>query len=246
MRTKDNGKYNIAGNTGKKKCAAFNWLKGVTAVLCAVAMYFAVTTGIRGYDMYKDAIAQVSLKDKVSEIRSKESYTVFSDLPETYTDAVLSVEDHRFYGHIGIDPIAITRAMVNDVKAGCFVEGGSTITQQLAKNQYFTQDKKIVRKVAEMFMAFKIESELDKDTIFELYVNSIFFGNGYYCVADASNGYFGKVPSEMNFDECTLLAGVPNAPTNYNPTASPELARQRQKQVIEKMKKAGYLEESVD
>ena len=77
-------------------------------------------------------------------------------------------------------------------------------------------------------MAFKIESELDKDTIFELYVNSIFFGNGYYCVADASNGYFGKVPSEMNFDECTLLA------------------RQRQKQVIEKMKKAGYLEESVD
>ena len=78
----------------------------------------------------------------------------------------------------------------NDVKAGAYVEGGSTITQQLAKNQYFTQDKKIVRKVAEMFMAFKIESELDKDTIFELYVNSIFFGNGYYCVADASNGYF--------------------------------------------------------
>lgn len=77
MRTKDNGKYNTAGNTGKKKCAAFNWLKGVTAVLCAVAMYFAVTTGIRGYDMYKDAIAQVSLEDKVSEIRSKESYTVF-------------------------------------------------------------------------------------------------------------------------------------------------------------------------
>ena len=67
----------------EKKCAAFNWLKGVTAVLCAVVMYFAVTIGIRGYDMYKDAIAQVSLKDKVSEIRSKESYTVFSDLPET-------------------------------------------------------------------------------------------------------------------------------------------------------------------
>ena len=246
MRTKDNGKNNAAKNSVKKKHTAFTWFKRVMVVLCAVVMYFAVTIGIRGYDMYKDAISQVSLEDKVNEIRSKESYTLFSDLPETYTDAVLSVEDHRFYGHIGIDPIAITRAMVNDVKAGRFVEGGSTITQQLAKNQYFTQDKKIVRKVAEMFMAFKIESELDKDTIFELYVNSIFFGNGYYCVADASNGYFGKVPSEMNFDECTLLAGVPNAPTNYNPTASPELARQRQKQVIEKMKKAGYLEESVD
>ena len=117
-------------------------------------MYFAVTIGIRGYDMYKDAIAQVSLEDKINEIRSKKSYTLFSDLPETYTDAVLSVEDHRFYGHIGIDPIAITRAMVNDVKAGCFVEGGSTITQQLAKNLYFTQEKKMERKAAEVFMAF--------------------------------------------------------------------------------------------
>ena len=78
-------------------------------MLCAVVMYFAVTIGIRGYNMYKDAITKVSMEDKVNEIRSKENYTVFSDLPETYTDAVLSVEDHRFYGHIGIDPIAITR-----------------------------------------------------------------------------------------------------------------------------------------
>lgn len=107
MRTKDNGKYNTAGNTGKKKCAAFNWLKGVTAVLCAVVMYFAVTIGVRGYDMYKDAIAQVSLKDKVSEIRSKESYTVFSDLPETYTDAVLSVEDHRFTDILVLIPLPL-------------------------------------------------------------------------------------------------------------------------------------------
>ena len=124
----------------------------------------------------------------------------------------------------------------------CRRDGGSTITQQLAKNQYFTQDKKIVRKIAEMFMAFKIEAVLDKDKILELYVNSIFFGNNYYGVGDASIGYFGKLPSEMNFDECTMLAGIPNAPSNYNPQASPELARQRQAQVIEKMKKAGYLE----
>ena len=80
----------------------------------------------------------------------------------------------------------------------------------------------------------KIESVLDKDKIFELYVNSIFYGNGYYCVGDAAMGYFGKSPSEMNFDECTLLAGIPNAPSNYNPVASPKLARERQAQVIEK------------
>ena len=202
--------------------------------------------GYKGYEEYKKALSEESVKEMAARIEEQPNYTTIDELPQTYIDAVLSVEDKRFYDHFGVDPIAVGRAFFNDVKAGAYVEGGSTITQQLAKNQYFTQDKKIVRKVAEMFMAFKIESELDKDTIFELYVNSIFFGNGYYCVADASNGYFGKVPSEMNFDECTLLAGVPNAPTNYNPTASPELARQRQKQVIEKMKKAGYLEESVD
>ena len=235
MRTKDNGKYNIAGNTGKKKCAAFNWLKGVTAVLCAVAMYFAVTTGIRGYDMYKDAIAQVSLKDKVSEIRSKESYTVFSDLPETYTDAVLSVEDHRFYGHIGIDPIAITRAMVNDVKAGRFVEGGSTITQQLAKNLYFTQEKKMERKV----MAFALERDYSKNEILELYVNTIYFGNGYYCIKDASEGYFGKEPEDLTDYESTLLAGVPNAPSKYSPTVNLELAEKRQEQVVERLVACG-------
>ena len=224
MRTKDNGKYNTAGNTGKKKCAAFNWLKGVTAVLCAVAMYFAVTTGIRGYDMYKDAIAQVSLEDKVSEIRSKESYTVFSDLPETYTDAVLSVEDHRFYGHIGIDPIAITRAMVNDVKAGRFVEGGSTITQQLAKNLYFTQEKKMERKVAEVFMAFALERDYSKNEILELYVNTI---------------YFGKEPEDLTDYESTLLAGVPNAPSKYSPTVNLELAEKRQEQVVERLVACG-------
>ena len=202
--------------------------------------------GYKGYEEYKKALSEESVKEMAARIEEQPNYTTIDELPQTYIDAVLSVEDKRFYDHFGVDPIAVRRAFFNDIKAGAYVEGGSTITQQLAKNQYFTQDKKIVRKVAEMFMAFKIESELDKDTIFELYVNSIFFGNGYYCVADASNGYFGKVPSEMNFDECTLLAGVPNAPTNYNPTASPELARQRQKQVIEKMKKAGYLEESVD
>lgn len=201
---------------------------------------------IKAMRSIKKALSEESVKEMAARIEEQPNYTTIDELPQTYIDAVLSVEDKRFYDHFGVDPIAVGRAFFNDIKAGAYVEGGSTITQQLAKNQYFTQDKKIVRKVAEMFMAFKIESELDKDTIFELYVNSIFFGNGYYCVADASNGYFGKVPSEMNFDECTLLAGVPNAPTNYNPTASPELARQRQKQVIEKMKKAGYLEESVD
>ena len=211
------------------------WIKRLCSFLILVIVILTGVLCVKGYMDYREALNEKSVEEMAAEIESIENYTTIDELPH---------EDKRFYSHPGLDPIATCRALVNDIRAGAYVEGGSTITQQLAKNQYFTQEKKIVRKVAEMFMAFKIESVLDKDKIFELYVNSIFFGNGYYCVADASMGYFGKNPSEMNFDECTLLAGIPNAPTNYNPAASPELARERQTQVIEKMKKAGYLEET--
>ena len=219
------------------------WIKRLCSFLILVIVILTGVLCVKGYMDYREALEKKSVEEMEAEIESIDNYTTIDELPQTYIDAVLAVEDKRFYSHPGLDPIATCRALVNDIKAGTYVEGGSTITQQLAKNQYFTQDKKLVRKVAEMFMAFKIESVLDKDKIFELYVNSIFFGNGYYCVADASWGYFGKPPSDLNFDECTLLAGIPNAPTNYNPVASPELARERQAQVIEKMKKAGYLED---
>lgn len=222
------------------------WIKRLCSFLFLSVVILIGVLCVKGYMDYREALDEKSIEEMAGEIEAIDNYTTIDELPQTYIDAVLAVEDKRFYSHPGIDPIAIGRALINDIKAGSYVEGGSTITQQLAKNQYFTQDKKIVRKAAEMFMAFEIESELDKDKIFELYVNSIFFGNGYYCVADASWGYFGKPPSEMNFDECTLLAGIPNAPTNYNPLASPELARQRQDQVIEKMKKAGYLDAEED
>lgn len=116
------------------------------------------------------------------------------------------------------------------------IVGGILLWQGYREYREALQDKSVEE------MARQIESELDKDKILELYVNSIFFGNGYYCVGDACEAYFGKEPSEMDFDECTILAGIPNAPSNYNPVASPELARQRQAQVLEKMRKGGYLE----
>ena len=213
------------------------WIKRLCSFLILTIVILIGALCVKGYMDYREALNEKSVEEMAAEIESIDNYTTIDELPQTYIDAVLAVEDKRFYSHPGFDPIATCRALVNDIKAGSYVEGGSTITQQLAKNQYFTQDKKIIRKISELFMAFKIESVLDKDKIFELYVNSIFFGNGYYCVADASWGYFGKPPSEMNFNECTLLAGIPNAPTNYNPVANPELARERQAQVIEKMKK---------
>ena len=218
------------------------WIKRLCSFIFLCVLIAGGILVYQGYSGYRDALGEKSVEEMREQIESIDNYTPLDELPQTYIDAVLAVEDKRFYSHPGIDPIASGRAVVNDIRAGAYVEGGSTITQQLAKNQFFTQEKKMVRKISEMFMAFKIESVLDKDKILELYVNSIFFGNGYYCVGDASAGYFGKPPSEMDFDECTLLAGIPNAPSNYNPVASPELARQRQAQVLEKMKRAGYLE----
>lgn len=197
----------------------------------------------KGYDMYKEAIQETPLEEKVEEIKSKANYTKISELPQMYLDAVISVEDHRFYKHSGIDVIAIGRALINDIKAMDFVEGGSTITQQIAKNEYFTQEKRITRKIAEVFMAFEIEKKYSKNEILELYINTIYFGNGYYNIKDACEGYFGKSPNEMTDGECIMLAGIPNAPSVYNPKENPKLAKERQKQVADKMVEYGYITE---
>ena len=121
------------------------------------------------------------------------------------------------------------------------MEGGSTITQQLAKNLYFTQEKELTRKAAEVFMAFELERNYSKEEILELYVNSIYFGDGYYDVSSASEGYFGKTPEELNDYEATLLAGVPNAPSVYAPTKNPDKAEQRRLQVVNRMIACGYI-----
>ena len=202
-------------------------IKWVAAIMLMVVLCFSVTVAVKGYGMYREAVDSMSLEDKVASIRAKENYTTFDQLPEIYVDAVLSVEDHRFYNHPGIDVIAIGRAVFNDIKAGAFVEGGSTVTQQLAKNMYFSQEKELVRKVAEVLV----------------YVNTIYYGNGYYCVRDASNGYFGKEPEDMTDYESTLLAGIPNAPSCYAPTVSQELAARRQQQVLDRLVKCGYFTE---
>ena len=215
----------------------------ILMILLLIGLSIALLIIGNGYTMYKEAIENEPLEEKVAEIRSKESYTEFSELPQMYVNAVISVEDKRFFKHGGIDIIAIGRATINDIKAMSYVEGGSTITQQLAKNMYFTQEKIMERKIAEVFMAWEIEANYSKEDIFELYVNSIYFGDGYYTVKEACEGYFNKEVSEMTDYECIMLAGIPNAPSVYAPTVNPELAKQRQRQVMDKMIENGYLTE---
>lgn len=216
-------------------------MKKIILVVLLVSVSIAALVIGNGYQMYKEAIKQTPLQQKVQTIRQKENYTSIQDMPQIYKNAVISVEDHRFYNHFGIDIIAIGRAVVNDIKAMSFVEGGSTITQQLAKNMYFTQEKKVTRKVAEVFMSIEIEKNYEKDEILELYLNTIYFGDGYYTVKEACKGYFDKKLDEMTETEAILLAGIPNAPSIYAPTKNLELAKQRQRQVMKKMIEYGYL-----
>lgn len=165
----------------------------------------------------------------------------YENLPQDYLDAVVSVEDRRFYDHGAIDLRSIARAIYVNVTNFDLREGGSTITQQLAKNIYFIDMNPFSRKLAEIFMAFAIEDNYSKEEILELYVNTSYFGDGYYGIKEACNGYLDKEPSEMNLNECTMMAGIPNAPSVYAPTKNPDLTKSRQEHVLETMVENGYI-----
>ena len=212
----------------------------IAIVILSVVLLVALLTA-GGYQTYQRALAERPVANVIKEIHAKSSYVCLSEVPQIYKNAVLAVEDPRFYQHKGIDLLAIAEAVVRDIRERRLAAGGSTITQQLCKNQFFTQKKLFTRKIAEVFMVREIEQHCTKDEILELYINSIYYGNGYYTLADAGAGYFGKAVAELNAWECTLLAGLPNAPSAYAPTKNPELARKRQAQVLEAMVKHKFL-----
>ncbi len=196
---------------------------------------------ISGYNLYKSVLKETPLDVKINEIKSKSDYTKIEDVSPYFKDAIVAVEDHRFYTHDGVDLISTVKAIFTNVKNRSYVTGGSSITQQLAKNMYFTQEKKMVRKIAEMFMAYNLEKNLSKNEILELYINTIYYGSGYYSISSASKGYFNKLPIELNLDEASLLAGIPNAPSVYSLDVNPNLAYERQKHVISAMKEYNYI-----
>lgn len=197
---------------------------------------------LNGYNLYKTTINEKSLSDKISQIKSNKKYVSINDVPSYYTNAIIAVEDHRFKEHGAIDVISIGRAIVSNIQAKDFNEGGSTITQQVAKNLYFIgEDDVVSRKVAEIFVAIDLEKNYSKDEILEFYINTIYFGEGYYGIKEASTGYYKKEPKDMNLDEATMLAGVPNAPSVYAPTINPTLAKSRQGKVLRSMVEYGYI-----
>lgn len=172
-------------------------------------------------------------------------YATYDEMPRSLIEALIAIEDTRFFEHNGVSPDAIIRALFKDIKAGSFVEGGSTITQQLIKNKLLTSEKKIGRKVKEAVLAMKIEDELTKEQILERYLNEIFFGNGYYGVKTAARGFFHKELKELTLKEVAILVGLPNAPSSLNPVKHYDKSLNRANNVLYRLKTLGWIKEDV-
>ena len=191
--------------------------------------------------MYKEVISKESIEKKVEKIKEYDNYISISEVPETYKNATIAIEDHRFYSHGAIDVFTTARSFIENIRKKELSNGGSTITQQVARNMYFTQEKSFIRKVAELFVAVDLEKNYSKDEILEMYLNIIYFGDGYTGLKQASYGYYRKSPSKLSLAEQAMLAGIPNAPSIYSPNVNPELAKKRQQKVLDAMVKYGYI-----
>jgi penicillin-binding protein 1A len=165
-------------------------------------------------------------------------------IPALLKSALIATEDRSFYKHSGVDIKGILRAAVRNMLAGEFVEGASTITQQLAKTLFLTSKKTLIRKVKEAILAFQIERRYTKDEILELYLNQIYFGSGAYGVESAANIFFGKSADELDLPECALIAAMPRAPSRYSPIVNKDLARERRNIVLKQMLETGVIGES--
>lgn len=219
-------------------------MKFIKKLIIAIIILFLIICSIiflLGYSYYAKALESKPLLTRVDEITTQENFVKFEDMSTYYRSAVISVEDHRFYDHGPVDFIAIARAIFTNVKSGELREGGSTITQQVAKNVVFNQEPTWIRKIAEIYAAYDLEKNYSKKEIFEIYVNTAYFGDGYYGIYQASYGYYNKSPKDLNLNESSMLAGVPNAPSVYAPTVNPDLAKKRQYHVLNTMLEYGYI-----
>lgn len=194
--------------------------KGFAMTVLITMLIGAIVTAptvYKGYKLYKAAIKETTIAEKVAEIKRSVNYVDLDDISDYFKDEIITSEDKRFRFHFGIDPLAIVRAIKNDLLAGSFVEGGSTITQQLAKNMYFDFDKNFERKVAEVFVAFHLEKDYTKDEILEMYLNCIYFGENCYGIKEAANHYYGAVPDNMSKAQADSLVITIKCPNLYNP-----------------------------
>lgn len=172
-----------------------------------------------GYDLYRNAIEETPLTERVEAVRNVEDYIKIEDISDAFIEALVESEDHRFYDHNGVSIVATGRAFLSNIQARSTVEGGSSLTQQLAKNLYFSFEKRYERKIAELFVAFELEALLEKDEILELYCNIAYFGEGQTGIGNASLYYYDVPASQLNPEQIQVLVGTLKSPNYRNPNA---------------------------
>jgi penicillin-binding protein 1A len=171
-------------------------------------------------------------------------FVPLTQIPKALKDAILATEDARFYSHFGVDPMGIARAVYQNFRHGRIVEGGSTITQQLAKVLFLTPDKSLDRKLKEAVLAVELERRYSKDRLLEMYLNQIYFGHGAFGVEAAARTFFGKSVKDLSIPESALLAGLPKAPSTYSPFEHPDAAKRRRATVLARMVDVNVLKEA--
>ena len=173
--------------------------------------------------------------------KENRTWVSFYKIPDVMKQAILAIEDSRFYTHNGVDFIGIGRAFVADIKHEEINQGASTITMELARNIFLTPRVTIERKIKEIILSFNIEKKFTKEDILEFYLNQIYFGSGAYGIESAASVYFDKKAKDLDLAEASMLAGLPAAPSLYSPYVNMELAKQRKKLVLDRMVQLGYV-----
>lgn len=197
-------------------------------------------------DTFRERLSRiVFLKRAVNSRIDRSHYTRLDEIPTSLQQAVVAVEDKRFYDHHGFDMEGILRATLVNLQQGEIGEGASTITQQLVKNLFLTHERSFGRKAEEFLLALSMEFNYSKDEILEMYLNTIYYGSSYYGIEEASEGYFGKRPRELQLPEAAMLAGLPNAPSLYSPYVDFMMAKKRQFIVLDAMVRAGYIDKTI-
>lgn len=187
---------------------------------------------------------QNPIDDLVAEVESRSTFVDYEDIAPELMRATISIEDRRFYEHDGIDLIGLGRALISQVYDGFLKSGGSTITQQVAKNLYEEFDSSLEWKPTEIFLANYLDHHYSKNEILAIYVNIINYGNNYTGIYEASVGYFDVFPMDLNMAQASLLAGVPQSPSNYDLVNHFDNAKQKQLAVLNAMAECGYINES--
>ena len=228
----------------------------IVAIVCGLLLVFSgaylyLSPGLPSVEALRSIQLQIPLRVYTSDGKliaefgeMRRSPIKFADIPPNFINALLSAEDDNFANHYGVDPSSLMRAATQLVKTGHIQTGGSTITMQVAKNFFLTNERSFSRKINEILLALQIERELSKNEILELYVNKIYLGNRAYGVEAAAQVYYGKSIRDLSLAQLAMIAGLPKAPSRYNPLVNPQRSMERRDWILGRMYKLGAIDKA--